>query len=283
MPQPNIGLWINPNSGRLNGEKWGKKIPLLFPNAFVIQNDAHYQSLLHNQQIQEIWIIGGDGTLHHFLNKFGIPDIPISLLPGGTGNDAFRTMGFPKKLKTWLQKWEHSTIEYRDVGSCNQILFHNCCGAGFDAEVAHDLALARRKIQKKPAYLPIVLKKLWNFDGQINAQGLGIVERNYFMLNVNIGKFIGGGFKITPLGACHDGLMDVCAIPSVKKWKRWFYLPVLAFGLHPHLSWIFYKKVSNISIKFDHPTLIQMDGEVYQMKEMTLEIIPKKLKMRVLN
>ena len=36
---------------------------------------------------KEVWIIGGDGTLNYFLNRYKLVNIPIVIFKGGTGND----------------------------------------------------------------------------------------------------------------------------------------------------------------------------------------------------
>src|ERR1700754_4249200 len=35
----------------------------------------------------DVWIVGGDGTLNYFINKYPDCDLPLGIFKGGTGND----------------------------------------------------------------------------------------------------------------------------------------------------------------------------------------------------
>src|SRR5215216_6678516 len=43
----------------------------------------------------QIWIVGGDGTLNYFINRYPHIQIPLSIFKGGTGND-FRELLYGK-------------------------------------------------------------------------------------------------------------------------------------------------------------------------------------------
>src|SRR5580693_6828514 len=38
-------------------------------------------------QFSSVWLVGGDGTLNFFINRFPDIRIPIAIFKGGTGND----------------------------------------------------------------------------------------------------------------------------------------------------------------------------------------------------
>ncbi|MFM2394106.1 MAG: hypothetical protein RLZZ546_2088, partial [Bacteroidota bacterium] len=109
-----------------------------------------------------VWIVGGDGTLNYFLNKYPSCSIPISIFPGGTGNDfhwkVYGKISIDEQIEAILKK----RTMYIDIGKCNEEYFINTVGLGFDGEVLKDMKKVR-KIGGHLGYLLIVLKNIFTY------------------------------------------------------------------------------------------------------------------------
>jgi diacylglycerol kinase family enzyme len=108
----------------------------------------------------EAWIIGGDGTLNYFINQYPQFDLPLALFKGGTGNDfhwlLYGTISVEQQVEIVL----NATPQPVDAGLCNNRLFINGVGIGFDGKVVKDLA---GKKKKKASYLLTILKNIFRY------------------------------------------------------------------------------------------------------------------------
>ena len=106
----------------------------------------------------EAWVIGGDGTLNHFINQN--PDflLPISIFKEGSRNDFHSMIYSDITVEAQVEKVLYGAPHPVDAGSCNNSLFLNGLGIGFDGAIVKDL-VGKRKVAGKASYLLSILKK----------------------------------------------------------------------------------------------------------------------------
>lgn len=233
-------------------------------------------------ELSEIWICGGDGTFHYYLNHFGIPKVPIAILPDGTGNDAFRTSLMPRRKAAWIKEYQSSKIVSRDLGRCNGHVFHNSCGSGFDTRVSLQMKKSPRWVPKSISYQWAVLQKLSSpipLVSHKTAENEAPVS--FFMIAINIGPYIGGGFPVTPFSGKHQGYFDYCLIPPISWYQRWLYLPTLLRGKHPELPWVVYEKCTSFRTQLNVMTDVQLDGDLYEFDHLEVDMIHHAYQLRV--
>src|SRR5687767_3317389 len=82
----------------------------------------------------DVWISGGDGTLNYFINQYPTLKLPLVIFKGGTGNDVHWLLYGGKSFEEQLQL--ALTVEPKaiDAGQCNERLFINGAGIGFEGE-----------------------------------------------------------------------------------------------------------------------------------------------------
>ena len=131
----NIAILVNPWSGNGKATRIGNWL-----KERLMDLELNHELFLGNWQnplerFSEIWIIGGDGTLNNFVNAYTFCQLPLVIFKGGTGNDfawkLYGDLSIDKQLALVL-KAEARPV---DAASCNERLYMNRLGIGFDGTV----------------------------------------------------------------------------------------------------------------------------------------------------
>jgi len=237
--------------------------------------------------------IGGDGTVNEIVNGImkSKNDPSLGIIPLGWANDFIKSTDIPFDIIGACKILIKGKTKKIDIGAVNgQIYFANVCGVGFDAEVAH---LANQLKNRHPnwnslsafVYVFATVKKLLSpfschnvkikFDGQeIHSKVLFIAISN--------GKIYGGRFKITPEAILDDGLLEICLVEEMGRFKYLSIIPKVFKGTHKSIKGIHFYKAKEVIIQFSEPVLAQVSGEVIEgQKEFTITLLPKSLKLIV--
>ena len=229
----------------------------------------------------EAWIVGGDGTIHYFVNKFPDISIPLVFFGGGTGNDLHLLLYGKISTEQQLEKMEQAATRKIDLATCNEKYFINCIGIGFEGAVARDM-VGKIKRPGKTSYLIAILKRLFFYSSrryQTSSDELK-TNRHYMIINVANGQSTGGGFHIAPAAAIDDGLLDVVLVNKLHPLLRLRYLPVIEKGKHLGLPIVRHYKTQKILIESEHEMLAHLDGEIYTSNKFTIGILPGQLSIR---
>jgi diacylglycerol kinase (ATP) len=81
--------------------------------------------------------IGGDGTVNEVASGLVNTDIPLGIIPNGSGNGLARELGIPMNKKKAFDLLKKSTPIHIDTLLLNDHPCVNMAGIGFDARVAH--------------------------------------------------------------------------------------------------------------------------------------------------
>ncbi len=226
------------------------------------KNINEYASRIHRDDT--MIIVGGDGTLHRFVN--GIRHIQnnskVLLYRGGTGNDFSRD--FPKQMLIDIT----DRIKNLPTVTVNgkEELFLNGCGFGVDGEVC--LMVNDRNNKKKGLnYFKsaiMLLKNFKQYDLELEVDGVRHTYKNVWFTVVNNGKYFGGGMKISPTSNRDDRILEAYVIHSASFFKILLIFPLIFIGKH-----LWFKQVG-ISVipgqKFkaiaSSEQVFQSDGEV---------------------
>jgi YegS/Rv2252/BmrU family lipid kinase len=225
----------------------------------------------------DAWIIGGDGTLHYFINQYPDFHLPLSVFKSGSGNDFHWMLYGNLAIKQQVDKVLHGSVQLIDAGTCNGKLFLNGVGIGFDGAVVNDL-LGRKKLAGKASYLFSILNNIFFYKESlceiaINGQ---LLSQECFMISVANGKRYGGGFTVAPKADITDGLLDINIVGRIAPLKRIRYLPIIEKGKHLELSFIHYLQSEKVVIKSKKPLPAHADGEYFNASIFEIECLPKR-------
>lgn len=277
MQSPNIALLVNSKAGK------GKALRLShFLQSQLEHRNIYYDLFIDNWVNQlspytEVWVVGGDGTLNFFLNKYPECNIPIVIYKGGTGNDiAWKLYGEISDM----QQFEYvlaAAPKRVDAGICNQTIFINGIGIGFDGEVLKSMK-AIRLIGGHIGYLMVVIKKIFTFNEfhfSISADGIKIDERFLLMMVFNSSR-TGGGFHVVPTALLSDGLLNMILCKPLSVLKRLRYLPLIERGKHMKLECIKHSLCKEITIECNTMLPAQCDGDLIYAKSFVIKALPEK-------
>jgi diacylglycerol kinase (ATP) len=264
---------------------------------YSLQLTRQLQELLEKQQIPctaftddwpdqftgftDIFILGGDGTVNHFINRYPNISIPLSVFKGGSGNDFGWKLYGDLSFESQVRKVLSSQAKPVDAGSCNGRLFLNGVGIGFDGEVVKSMG-RKRIIAGHLAYLITVIKKIFFYREPVLELEYNNVKGSLrcFMISVANGSRYGGGFMVAPQAVVNDGWLDLVVIRKIHPLKRLFYLPKVEKGKHLSLSVISCSKVKEITIRAQKVIPVHVDGELMEDKEFVIEMLPGRFMFR---
>ena len=237
--------------------------------------------------------VGGDGTVNEIVNGImkSKNDPSLGIIPLGWANDFIKSTDIPSDIIEACKILIKGKTKKIDVGVINnQIYFANICGIGFDAEVA---LLANQMKSKHPnlrilsafVYVFATVKKLLSpfsyhnvkikFDGQE-------IHSKILFIAISNGKFYGGRFKITPEAILDDGLLEICLVEEMGRFKYLSIIPKAFKGTHASVKGINFYRAKEVVIQSSEPVLAQVSGEVIEgQKKFTITLLPKSLKLIV--
>jgi diacylglycerol kinase (ATP) len=275
--QKNIALVCNPTFDNRKALQMTENIALLLSGMDVKHTVFATAWPKDLEAFSESWIIGGDGTLNWFINHYPNIEIPLAVLPGGSGNDFHWLLYGEIAVEQQVEKLLECSPQAVDAGSCNGKLFLNGVGIGFDGAIVKDL-LGKKKLGGKASYLLSIMKQIVGYHEKTCT--LTMPSENFsedcFMISVANGKRYGGGFHVTPKASVTDGLLDVNIVGKISPWKRMKYLPVLEKGEHLDLPFIKYRMVNEITISSSVKLHAHMDGEYLCENKFDIEVLPKR-------
>ncbi len=224
----------------------------------------------------DIYLVGGDGTLNYFINKYPETILPVVLFKGGTGNDfhwlLYGDTGTVEQFKQVLELPARPV----DCGRCNDRLFINGVGAGFEGAVAKALQ-AKSKLPGKTSYLLAILQKIFSYRSRhfTIMTGDKVITGKKLLVDISNGRRAGGGFHVAPVARADDGLLDLVIATSMSFFRRLLYLPVIEKGKHLGLPVITHLQVKSVRVQSLEPIQFHLDGEYGEAASLEIHIREK--------
>ena len=214
--------------------------------------------------VQLVVICGGDGTIMACLGALADTDVPIALLPLGTGNLLARNLGVPIELADALAVAVNGEDRRIDLGRVGDQPFSVMAGIGFDAAMMADASEGLKQLAGWPAYVVSALRHLRDpvMQVQLRIDDNPPLRRTARTVLVgNVGR-LQGGLELLPDAVADDGMLDVVVV-APRTLRDWIRLVWRVFRRdrtqHPHLERF---RGRTILIEADRTVPRQMDGEV---------------------
>ena len=87
----------------------------------------------------------------------------------------------------------------------------------------------------------------------------------------------GGGMKIAPQARLDDGLLDICHVTDVNKFKLFCLFPTVYFGRHLSHKDVTYFKTPSVRLETGHPVDVYADGEYVCQTPVEISVEPAAL------
>ena len=210
-------------------------------------------------------IVGGDGTLNRFVNDTIGMEIPqdILYLPSGSGNDFARELdacGNPFVITPYLKNLPSVEVKgktYRFVNGIGFGIDGYCCQVGDERKKASS---------KKVNYCGIAIKGLlFHFaarNARVTVDGEEYVYKKVWIAPTMHGKYYGGGMIPAPGQDRSSGKLSVMLFHGAGRLRTLCVFPSIFKGEHvKHKNMVAVHTGQEITVEFDRPTPLQIDGE----------------------
>jgi diacylglycerol kinase (ATP) len=248
-----------------------------------------------------ILIFGGDGTVHRHLQQLVELQLPVLVVPHGSGNDFARALSL-RSTGDALGAWREFTSQQRekpgekpgqknvrsiDLGVISPVFSQNtaagadvpaargryfCCvgGVGLDVEVARRANLLPRALRRRGGYLFSVLPALFGFQPvavkvSSNDDPSGELDIRHdgpaMLVAFANTPTYGGGVLIAPRAQLDDGKLDVCVVGSMAKARLLRLFLSVYSGRHLKIPEVEYFQAGRLRIETEELSDVYADGE----------------------
>jgi diacylglycerol kinase (ATP) len=234
--------------------------------------------------VERMISIGGDGSIHLAVNRLvrsgRHKDIPLGLVPAGTGSDLARTLGLPRDPRQALDRALSAAprpidvIEVEtDAGERRYVL--NVASAGISGRV-DELVNAQPK-RSGTAFLTATLRALGSykpFTCRVELDGQPWYEGGVFVLAVANGRSFGKGMRIAPRAEVDDGLADVVLVRPMPRWQIPLRMPRVYLGTHLDQPMVAWRRARRVRLEATDPfPPFDVDGEVMPSGSATFTVL----------
>jgi len=258
-----------------------------------------------------VMVAGGDGTVRAAAEVLQGSDVPMALLPLGTGNLLARDVGAPlgdmdacvlAAFEGRERAVDVGTVDFDDDAGTRRVhAFMVMAGIGLDAEMAENTSATVKKHLGWFAYvLPIarsvIANRLFHIHYRIDG-GRTRSTRAHTVIVGNCGTLT-GNMLLIPAAIIDDGMLDVVMMRP-KGWLGWarigtrLTLQGIARRSHfsrrlldraPDLHSLAYVQGRRFAARFETPHLIELDGDGFgHATRVRVGVRPGALRLRVVD
>ncbi|MFD5625581.1 diacylglycerol kinase family protein [Streptomyces sp. NPDC127072] len=164
-------------------------------------------------------VCGGDGTLRAAADAMAASDVPLALVPSGTGNLLARNLNLPLSPAAALDAALGGSVHHIDLGriegdGVEATHFAAMSGAGLDAAIMENTDDRTKSFLGWPAYILAGITTLRSPRMRLTIQldGAPALRRTARMvLLANVGT-VQGGLTLVPAARCDDGQLDLLVL-----------------------------------------------------------------------
>lgn len=293
---PRVALIANPRSGRGRGASAADAAAAALREAGA-EVEAHIGSSAADtrrlvgvalaEPVDVIVVVGGDGTVSKTLSVLAGTDMPMTLVPAGTGNDLARALGLPlhDPVRAALLAL-HGIPRRIDVGEIaadgRTTAFVTVAALGFDAKVSDRTDRLRWPRGAARYYLAVAIEVMrlrptrfrLAYDGERPRDAPGT------LVAVGNTASYGGGMPICPEARPDDGLLDVVHVAPLRRARLLWMFPMLLRGRHLRRAEVTHRRVREFTVSAPD-LVIYADGERIAEGECTIRVRPASLTVMV--
>ncbi len=239
-----------------------------------------------SEKFDSIVIIGGDGTMSEVFSGLaisGIYDLPVGIVPMGTGNDLARSLNIPLNFPVFaLRLIKLQKMKPIDIGCINNDYFINYVGFGLDGQVVSYKTFQKSLLPKRFSYIkPIIqaLKQLKTYKYYLKIDGKEEMLEGINLIVTNIPTY-SAGIRLYPEAEINDKIFEVTFLRKLPSAGNIALLPVMHSKLLRKDKDFIQFQASELEISFsDSVPLIQVDGDYYETnnRNFKLKFIPESI------
>lgn len=165
---------------------------------------------------EPVFVLGGDGTVMDVVGALVGRDIPVGVIPGGTGNQLARHLGIPLDASRAVAALVRARPQRFDLGRLREgRYFALAAGLGVDAAMIAGASPAAKRRFGVGAYVVSAAKALVQarpFPVRVEVDGQVFEREAGLAMIANVGSVMNGRFALGPGIRHDDGLLDACIL-----------------------------------------------------------------------
>ena len=227
----------------------------------IIGDDAQDARYLAGAAVERgtdaLMVTGGDGVVSNALQVLAGTDVPLGIIPAGTGNDHAREFGIPTKdpeaaadivVDGWTETIDLGRIR-DDKGG--EKWFGTVAAAGFDSLVtdrANRMSWPHGRLRYYIAMLA-ELSQLRMLPFRMVLDGTREIDSDITLAAFGNTRSYGGGLLICPDADPTDGLLDLTMAHSASRTKLVRLFPTVMKGTHVNLDEVSTARAKSIRVE----------------------------------
>jgi len=279
-----IAVLVNPTSGKGRGARLMQPVTELLregglePTVVVGQDGDEAFHRLRDEiavGVDGVVALGGDGLVNIALQVVGGTEVPLGIVPAGTGNDIARSLGLvPHDAPAAVAPVVAGQTRPIDLGRANGRWFGGVLGSGFDSMV-NERANRMSWPSGRSRYNLAILAELRVFRPvpyviELDGERL---ETEAMLVAVGNGPSYGGGMRVTPDAQLDDGLLDVTVLGPISKPEFIRVFPTVYKGTHVSHRAVTVRRARSVTLHADGVTAYA-DGERVAVLPVTCDAVP---------
>lgn len=223
---------------------------------------------------------GGDGLVHLAVQAVAGTDVPLGIIPAGTGNDIATALGLPAKdpeaAADVVLRMRPRRVDAARIG---QEWFAGVVCCGFDSRV-NERANRMTWPPGMAKYLVAMVEELRRFRPIPFRVTLDdeVVEQEAMLVSVANTSSYGAGMRVCPDALPDDGLLDVMILRAVSKTDFLRVFPSVYKGTHVRHPAVSIRRAR--SVRLEAPDVVAYaDGERIGPVPLTCAIEPGALRV----
>jgi diacylglycerol kinase (ATP) len=242
-------------------------------HATLLARDA-----VRSDQYEAVVAMGGDGTIAEVAAGIRDSQVPLGILPCGTGNDTCKGYGIPMDFEQAARIIRRGHVGNADIILANNRIYLNILSAGFDAEVVKNARRYKRLGGVSYAIgVYVTVTGYRKTDLILTADG-SRMEGSYYLVAAGCGAYYGGGMKVLPLSDPCDGLLDICMVDPVSKMTVVRLLPRFMKGEHGVYDFVHFSRARRLVMEAAPGSSgfnLNADGEIYpNQTRIDIQVLP---------
>ncbi len=234
---------------------------------------------LVKEGVDAVIAVGGDGTINEIASELVNTNIPLGIVPGGSGNGLSMHMGIGRNKRRAISIVNQFNIKTIDTAMVNGRLYVNMAGVGIDGLVAYKTKSSATRgftTYFRGAIMEGIRYKNQVYKVEIDGEEY---EGKFLSVNVANGSMFGYHFTVAPEADTSDGLVNTLMIHDAHK-IDYFGNAWRFFTKRIHKSKLAStNKSTSIKITAYEKTYMHIDGEGYPCDagELEFEVVPDSL------
>ena len=243
------------------------------------------EAAVKDERLDALVVCGGDGLINLALQAQAQTDMPLGLIPAGTGNDHAREYHIPTDPEKAADVVAQGFFTTTDLGLITEISqdseepaetrwFGTIACAGFDSLVT-DRTNRMTWPKGQNRYNLAIVREVMNWrtiPTRIVLDHETVIDEGIKLCSIGNTQTYGGGMKICPTANHHDGLFDLTIMGDISRTKAVGKFAKILKGTLQEGDGISFYRAKHVRI--DMPNMnCYADGDLMTTLPMELEVV----------